>query len=115
MTNEHDVTIARIGAALQILSAKAVVLSDTDVEFSTVKELELHALNFLKQQFAPPEPIVEQPHGNLYVADKSGSAVLRCSRVVPGRSLKREDAIRCSKGAGHKGECDFKGGLSQEQ
>jgi hypothetical protein len=98
----NDLEIARIGAALQIVN---------DNERLSTDPMVIAAEDFLKRQFAPPEPKMtsqEFVRRNL-VPDT------RCTKIRPGRTTKLEDALRCSRQAGHEGPCDFANVLSQEQ
>ena len=89
MSDESDVTVARIGAAL------------TCLQLFTQGDLREDAEDFLKRQFAPPEPAPTVSR-----APKQPDTL--CTKIVPGRgSLKREDAIRCGREMGHAGPCNF--------
>ncbi len=97
MTNEHDVEIARIGAALTI-----AVTGRTN---ATPGDLSDAAIDFLKEQFAINTEQKDTEHKAHYLA---GAPDGRCRRIIPRRgSTKLSDGIRCSKSEGHEGVCEF--------
>ncbi len=100
MTNEHDVEIARIGAALTVASA----LTPTGGQ-AFCPSLQVEAEAFLKRQFAVNTEQKDTEHKAHYLA---GAPDGQCRRIIPRRgSTKLSDGIRCSKSEGHEGVCEF--------
>ena len=97
----NDLEIARIGAALAVLGQRSELAGEPPQQSESLKAA---AEDFLKRQFAPPEPAPT-------VSRAPKQPDTRCTKIIPGRgSLKREDAIRCSREMGHEGPCDFGNG-----
>lgn len=96
MTNEHDVEVARIMAALQLVTATG----DADDPLGKA------ASDFLVRQLSPPGPVTVGDVGPR-VEEEEAPPFDRCLSCVPGRTMLREDAVRCKLARRHDGPCHF--------
>lgn len=90
-TNEHDVTIARLSIALALIN-------------TVDGELKEAARDYLTRQFSPSPP-VQQPTAQQEQVLNGGP---KCTKIVPGRTPKIEDALHCWLKLGHEGSCEFR-------
>lgn len=90
MTNEYDVTIARLSIALALI---------TTVD----DELKKKSRDYLMQQFSTPPIPQATPQQELVL---NGGP--KCTKIVPGRTPKLEDALHCWLKLGHEGPCEFR-------
>lgn len=106
MTNEYDVEIARIGAALRMIE-----MCNNQVSEAEPDSILSNAVSYLKRQFV--ERIVPsslQNQQDAYGDVVAGST--RCQKLRPARgSVKVKDAIRCVREVDHEGECEFDASL----
>lgn len=103
MSNEHDVGINLIAAAMRVLEGEGFVAILRD-----------DAVGFLKREFARnlPTVITDAAEVGHVTLDVHGAVCPRCPKVRPGRSSRLLDAARCHRPEGHAGPCDFNAAAS---